>query len=176
MSDEAGPEQRNSKLRWVTLGEAIAVAALVVSAVGVWISWKDSGEEKAPATTAIVERQAAIPLVLRGRIQDEGQTLEISPVESSHSLQSLTVRVPSSGSEIRIGGDGQLSADAIESALPAVKERDKKVHGLPVLIEARYVEAGADKRAAGSYILSYRWEGGGLFGGRSLRFTALTRA
>ena len=110
MSDGADPEQRKSKLRWVTLGEAIAVAALVVSAFGVWISWKDSGEEKAPATTSIVERQAAIPLVLRGRIQNEGRTLEIAPVESSHSLQSLTLRVPSSGSEIRIGGDTETDS------------------------------------------------------------------
>lgn len=176
MSDESAPGRPKSRLRWVTLGETIAVAALVVSAVGVWINWKDGGGEKTPATTTIVERRTAIPLALRGKVQNEGRTIEISPVESSHALQALNLTVPSSGSVIRLGSDGLLSADAIESALPAVKERDKRVHGLPVWIETRYVEAGADKRVSGSYVLSYRWEGGGLFGGRSLRFTALTRA
>jgi hypothetical protein len=44
-----------------------------------------------------------------------------------------------------------------------------------VRIEARYVEAGADKTTTGSYMLAYRWEGGGLLGGRSLRLVGLSR-
>jgi hypothetical protein len=44
-----------------------------------------------------------------------------------------------------------------------------------VRIEARYVEMGADKRGGGTYTLRYRWEGGGLFGGRSLRLTGFGR-
>ena len=47
---------------------------------------------------------------------------------------------------------------------------------MPVRIDARYVEAGADRRGGGSYVLRYRWEGGGLFGGRSIRLTGLSRA
>ena len=47
--------------------------------------------------------------------------------------------------------------------------------GSRVAIAARYVEAGADKSATGSYVISYRWEGGGLFGGRSLRLVGLSR-
>ena len=39
---------------------------------------------------------------------------------------------------------------------------------VPVRIDARYVEAGTDRRGGGSYVLRYKWEGGGLFGGRSL--------
>jgi hypothetical protein len=44
-----------------------------------------------------------------------------------------------------------------------------------VRIDARYVEMGKDRRASGSYVLRYRWEGGGLLGGRSLRLTGLSR-
>ena len=40
---------------------------------------------------------------------------------------------------------------------------------MPVRIDARYVEAGADRRGGGSYVLRYRLEGGGLFGGRSVK-------
>ena len=40
---------------------------------------------------------------------------------------------------------------------------------MPVRIAARYVEMGTDRRGGGTYVLRYRWEGGGLFGGRSLR-------
>ena len=42
-------------------------------------------------------------------------------------------------------------------------------------IDARYVEAGEDRRATRNYTLRYRWEGGGLFGGRSLRIAGLSR-
>jgi hypothetical protein len=42
-------------------------------------------------------------------------------------------------------------------------------------MDARYVEAGTDKSASGSYVISYRWESGGLLGGRSLRLEGLSR-
>jgi hypothetical protein len=44
-----------------------------------------------------------------------------------------------------------------------------------VRIETRYVEMGKDKTSVGNYRLTYRWEGGGLFGGHSLRLVSLSR-
>src|SRR5205085_1183196 len=41
--------------------------------------------------------------------------------------------------------------------------------------DAHYVEMGADRRGGGTYVLRYRWEGGGLFGGRSVRLVGLSR-
>ena len=67
MSDSRETEaKRKSRIRWVTLGEAIAIAALIVSAVGVWLSYRgDDGH--GPST--IVEKRQAIPLTLRGKAQ-----------------------------------------------------------------------------------------------------------
>ena len=42
MSDSESARRR----RWITLGELIALAALIVSALGVWISWKSSGQDR----------------------------------------------------------------------------------------------------------------------------------
>jgi hypothetical protein len=42
-------------------------------------------------------------------------------------------------------------------------------------IDARYVEMGKDKRSVGTYRIGYQWEGGGLFGGRSLHLISLSR-
>ena len=36
--DSREPKPNEVPLRWVTLGEAIAIAALIISAVGVWLS------------------------------------------------------------------------------------------------------------------------------------------
>lgn len=172
MNDAPNTEAaRKSRLRWVTLGEAIAIAALIVSAAGVWLSWK-GGDEKGPTT--VVEKRQSVPLALRGKPVDDGQTLEISPVESGHALQSLNVIVAGS-SAIDVGSDGELSASDLEKALGDKAAGGKGTHRVNVMMDARYVEAGADKTANGSYVISYRWEGGGLLGGRSLRITGMSR-
>ena len=162
------PAQRRARLRWVTLGEAIAIAALILSGLGLWHEWNRREEAK-----VIVEQPTAIPLALRGRAQDEGRALEIAPVEDSHALQSLTISA--NGSTVELGSDGLLDADAAEDLLGKAAAEGKGTHRLPVRVVARYVEAGADKTATGSYSLAYRWQGGGLLGGRSLRLVGLSR-
>jgi hypothetical protein len=173
MNDSPSNEaKRRSRLRWVTLGESIAIAALLVSAVGVWISWKTDSGDKGPTT--VVEKRQAIPLTLRGKVQSDGRSLEITPVEDSHALQSLTISLPEAEA-IEIGSDGQLSASDVESALGKSAADGKGTHRVRARMVAKYVEAGADKSATGSYVISYRWEGGGLFGGRSQRLVSLSR-
>lgn len=169
---QAEEARKRSRLRWVTLGEAIAIAALIVSAFGVWISWKSSGDGKAP--TAVIEGRQAIPLALRGEALRDGRSLEIAPIEDSHALQTLVV-TPVGAKPIDLGNDGELSARALENALGKNAADGKGTHRVQVRIAARYVEAGADKTATGSYVISYRWDGGGLFGGRSLRIVGLSR-
>ncbi len=166
------PESR-ARRRWISLGETIALAALIVSAVGVWIAWKSSSSENKP--TQIVEQRQTIPLTLRGKAEDDGRRLEIAPVETSHALESLTLILKGS-SPIQIGSDGILDAGDVESALRDRRKDEKGSQSIPVHIQARYVEVGTDRRAAGNYLLRYRWEGGGLFGGRSLRLTGLSRS
>jgi hypothetical protein len=162
-----------TRRRWITLGEIIAIAALVVSAVGVWIAWKSSKEDK---PTRLVEQRSSVPLALRGTADGDGSTLTIMPADPTHALEGLTVTIKGA-SAIDVGSDGRLSASDIEAAL---KDRDKEAkdvtHSVPVRIDARYVEMGKDRRGGGNYVLRYKWEGGGLFGGRSLHLTGLSKS
>ena len=160
----------DSRRRWITLGEVIALLALVVSAAGVWLTWQTSGDDK-PAT--VVEKRQAIPLTLRGKAQNDGRNLVIEPVEPSHALESLTLTIKGA-TPIEVGSDGQVAASDIESAIKD-KDESKGAHRLPVRIDARYVEMGKDRHGGGSYVIHYRWEGGGLFGGRSLKLTGFGR-
>jgi len=161
-----------TRRRWINLGEIIALAALVVSAVGVWIAWKSSSND---GPTRIVEQKSAVPLALRGTVDRDGQTLTIMPADPSHALESLKLTIKGA-SPIDVGGDGRVSASDVEAVL---KNHDKEAKGValsvPLRIDARYVEAGADRRGGGSYTLRYKWEGGGLFGGRSLRLVGFSR-
>jgi hypothetical protein len=166
MSDE------QTRRRWINFGEIIALCALIVSAAGVWIAWKSSNQDK---PTRIVDQRSSVPLALRGTADGDGRTLTIMPADPSHGLESVTVTIKGA-SPIDVGSDGRLSASDVEAAL---KNRDKEPKDvslrLPVRIDARYVEAGADKHGGGSYILRYKWEGGGLFGGRSLHLLGMSR-
>jgi hypothetical protein len=155
--------------RRISFGEIIALAALAVSAFGVWVAWKSSSDDK---PTRIVEQRQAIPLTLRGKVDDGGRTLEISPVEPGHALEWLKVMI--NGASIEVGSDGRLDASDVEAVLKNLDEK-KGDHTSVVRLDARYVDAGADRRGGGNYVLRYRWEGGGLLGGRSLRLTGLAR-
>ena len=172
MSD--GPtsqESKRTRRRWIGFGEVIGVLAVAISALGLWKSW-DRDEKP----TTVVEQRQPVLLTLRGRAADDGQSLQIEPVEDSHALQSLTIAIRGGSSPIEVASDGELSAGDVERVLPSDTDRGKGRHWIRARISARYVEAGADKSASGNYVLSYRWESGGLFGGRSLRLTGLARA
>jgi hypothetical protein len=158
-----------TRRRWISLGEVIALAALIISGLGLWITWSGSQKDE---PTRIVEQKQSIPLVLRASVERDGRAIAIEPVESSHALQSLALTIPGA-SPIEIGSDGRLDASAVQAAITD-KDREgaKKVR---VKISTRYVEAGTDRSSNGNYSLSYRWEGGGLFGGKSVRLTGLSR-
>ena len=168
----SGTESQRTRRRWITVGELIALLALIVSAAGVWISWKSS-DEKGP--TAVVEQRQPIPLTLRGRREDDGRRLEISPVEPTHALQSLTITVPGAG-PIQVGSDGELASSDVESALAKRGDEPKdRTLSVRVRIDSRYVEMGKDRRSSGTYTLRYMWKGGGLFGGRTLHLVGISR-
>jgi hypothetical protein len=168
MSDSPEAQRR----RWINLGELIALAALIVSALGVWIAWKSSGQEK---PTEVVEHKSAVPLALRGTVDRDGRALTISPADPSHALQSLRISIKGA-TPIEIGSDGRLFASDLQSALSGRdKEPKDSAMSVPVRIAAHYVENGTDRSGGGTYTLRYRWEGGGLFGGRSIHLIALAR-
>jgi hypothetical protein len=166
-------ESERRRLRWITLGELIAIAALIVSALGVWISYKSGDKEEGP--TRVVEQRQPIPLTLRAKREDDGRRLQISPVEDSHALESLKVTI-AGAPPIEVGSDGELDASAVESALSGRDDEPKnRTLSVRAKIEARYVEMGKDRSSSGTYTLRYMWKGGGLFGGRSLHLVSLSR-
>ena len=166
------PEQRRRRLRWLTLGEIIAVVAVAISAIGLWKSWDERREEP-----VLVEKHVAVPLTLRGIAEKDGRFLSIEPIEAGHSLDDATVSFENT--KLELAGDAQLNAGdferAVERSDAAKKEKPGDgLHRVPLKIDARYVEAGQTRRSVANYVLVYRWVDGGLFGGRSLRLVGLS--
>ena len=166
MSDE------QTRRRWINFGELIALAALIVSGVGVWIAWKNNAEDK---TTRVVEQRSSVPLALRATADHDGKSLTIMPADPSHALESLSVIIKGA-SPVAVGSDGRLGASDLQSGLDRHDKENKDVaYSVPVRIDARYVEDGTDRHSAGNYVIRYKWEGGGLFGSRSVRLLSLSK-
>lgn len=174
MNKDSEEQARRKRLRWISLGEAIAIAALVISGLGLWREWRKDDSPSA-ATTTVIEKRQAIPLTLRAKAGDDGRSLVIAPVEPSHALESLSLAIRGAD-PIELGSDGRLDAQQVESALGNSNRDAKGAQAVPVRIATRYVEMGEDKMSSGNYLLTYRWEGGGLFGGHSVRLVGLSRA
>lgn len=158
------------KSRKFPVAETVGIGALVISGLGLWNSWQ-SGK---PAPTEVIERKQAVPLVLRGHVEDEGRKLVISPVEASHALESLDLGFPG-GTTINVGGDGVLTSDEVRDSIP--DPDDRKGDGRVLTqVTAHYVEAGTERTSKRRYAIAYRWEGGGLLSGKKLRLTGFARA
>ena len=168
MTDSSSNDGK-ARRRWIGFGETIGLAAVIISALGLWNSWRsDEAEKPAPQ----VEAKAAIPIAFRGRIESDGKAMAIAPVEPGHSLESLTISVAGKP-PLSIGSDGRIAASEVER-LVGDAGKDAKPGSLTVRIEARYIEAGTLKRGGGRYRIAYRWDDGGLFGGDKLRLTGLS--
>ena len=164
------PEAR-ARRRWITFGEVIALAALIVSAVGVWLAWKSSNQDR---PTRVVEQRSTVPLALRGTVDSDGRSLTLIPADPSHGLESATVTIKGA-SPIQVGSDGRLVASDVESALKDDKEEKDVIYSVPIRISALYVENGVDRHGGGPYLLRYKWHGGGLFGSRSIQLVGLSK-
>lgn len=166
-----GPDQQSEarRRRWLSVGETIAVLALIISALGLYNGWRS----EAPGPSEAVEKKEAIPLVLRGEVERGGQRLRLVPVEDAHSLDSVRITLPN-GKILELGGDGVLDSDRFKNALGMKTKRDRSSSSA-VRIAARYVEAGRDRSSDRTYVVRYRWEGGGLLDDLELRFTGLSR-
>ncbi len=158
-----------TRRRWINIGEIVAVAGLIISALALWNSWKNDGSN----TTIVEEQPTAIPLTLRGVAEDDGKTLVLTPVESNQALQSMTLSVRGKP-PVAVDSDGQLSASDLAPLVTDVDEKSKR-GTLSITADVRYVELGKDRRGGGRYVISYRWADGGLFGGKSLRLTGIRR-
>ena len=162
-------EAQARRRRWITFGETVAVLALIISALGLYNSWQSNRA----GPTEIIEKKPAIPLVLRGEVERGGKTITLTPVESSHALESANLTLQN-GKTIELGGNGELGSRDLAKALD--KDVSRKGEGsVRVKVTADFVEAGADRQSIRNYVIRYRWEGGGFLDDSELRFTGLSR-
>jgi hypothetical protein len=170
MSDTETPMQkarRKSRLRWITLGEAVAVAAVIISGLGLYNSYVDRRDARADKAAEAARTASPAPFYLRGNPSADGSTLTLSPVVADHVIQGQTLRFPpsfklsavttSSDARIEAGWFGDaLKKDRRDRQLPDETQGDERV---PVLIETDYLAGGTPLRGRAIYDVGYALEG-----------------
>jgi hypothetical protein len=149
MSKAAEAEAAAVRRRWLTLGETLAVVAVIISALTLWNSYSErrSGEiaRESEARSAAVKART---LVLRGTVEEGGERLALW-ADGNQAVQSQTVAFPSAlGLEPIETTEPRIEADwfdgALRDARRAAGQRDEDAgdERLPVAITTRYAAGG----------------------------------
>ena len=169
-SAEEKREAAAIRRRWITLGEVLAVIAVLISGLTLWSSYRERNADEAERAASKQEEKArARTLVLRASADKEGKRLSLSPLDSEQAIQSQTLAFPAALGAGAVDAviDPRIEAKWLEG--PAKKARsaegDKPAAGdrrMPVAITTRFVSGGETYSDTALYDIGYKLEGGGL--------------
>lgn len=166
-------EEAKRRRRWLNLAEFVAIAGLVIAALGLWNTWSDRRDEAAEKqATAAGEAKARARLDLRARVEDGRRVVLTDP---RHELQEVVIAFPRQLglSERRPAAAAVIERGWFDGALLKATDggADEREGRLPVLVTARYLDGDAERTASAVVDVVWRTEGN-LLSGRSLEIEA----
>lgn len=161
--------------RWITLGEIVAIAGLIISALALWSSWSDHrADEAARRADKQREIKAKTAVLLTGTPRRGGEELAVT--DPAHPIQGISVTFPTD-----LGISTQTSAPSptipvrwFASKLMAMTDggADTQTGRLPVIIASDYWDGDQHITDRAIYDIAWRTEGRVLLG-RSLKLEGL---
>ncbi len=179
--NETPEEKREAaaiRRRWITLGEVLAVIAVLISGATLWNSYQERKSAEAERLAdADKQTRAETALVLRAAVEDDGRRLALTTVAGEQAIQSQRLFFPTrlGVKPVETVGDARIEAGWIAGQL---KKAGAETDGagdlrVPVAIVTRFASKGAVRTDAALYELAYVREGGFL-GGSSIRLRGLS--
>jgi hypothetical protein len=158
--------------RWITLGEGLAVIAVVISGLTLWNNWSERHDSEA-VKTADAQRAStrAATLVLLADGSD-GRKLALKPASPDQTVQSQTIAFPTAlgVTPAQTTGEPRIEAEWFEQALKKAREAAKLPDDsrgderLPVAVTTRFLVDGQPHDDVALYDIGYsitgRWLGG----------------
>ena len=167
---EETPAERSERIairrRWIGLAELVGIAALSVSAGGLWLAWSERRAEQVEKASASAEKSL---ITFTASRSGRGAVLDLR--DADHRIQQIDVAFPPAlGVPVQIGLiEPHISAKWFDAALlNATKTSDDSRTGkLPVLVTTTWWEGNHRKIDRAIYQIGWR-TGKRLFRGRSL--------
>lgn len=181
------PQERREKARvrrrWLTLGEILAIAGVLISGLALWNSYRErTAAEARHAQEAATGEKKAVMLVLKATSDRDGRTLSLAPRGDTQAIQSQTIRFPTALglSPAETNGDARIERGWLEAALvkarhdAGAKPETAGDARLPLLVTTRYLADGDPYTDRAVYELGYLTRHGFL-AGTSVRLRGLSR-
>lgn len=160
--------------RWITLGEALAVVAVLISALTLWNSWSERSDSEATKSADAQRASArAGTLVLTSAASGE-RALILKPSSGEQSVQTQTVTFPTAlgAAPAETTGEPRIEADWFESALKKARDAaglpddSRGDERLPVAIATHFLVDGKAHEDVALYDVGYTISGRLLSGHR----------
>ncbi|WP_294253515.1 hypothetical protein [uncultured Sphingomonas sp.] len=187
MSDEAESRAKDRaeaakvRRRWITLGEVLGVAAVLISGLTLWNNWNDRRETK--AEKAATEQRASAKVAKLVLVAADGgkQTLALRPAAAEQSVQSQTILFPTAlgVSPATTTGEPRIEGGWFEHALVKAREaaglpdNSRGDERLPVAIVTQYLADGDPHEDVALYDVGYTISGKFL-GGHSVTLRGIS--
>ncbi|MFS2112165.1 hypothetical protein ACCC88_20910 [Sphingomonas sp. Sphisp140] len=167
--------------RWITLGEVLAVIAVVISGLTLWNSWSERSDSKA-AQSADARRASTRAGTLVLVVADAGKrALVLKPASAEQSVQSQTLLFPAAlgAASAQTTGEPRIETSWFEHALEKAREaanladNSRGDERLPVVIVTRFLVDGEPHEDVALYEIGYTISGR-LLGGHSVALRGLS--
>lgn len=160
-------ESRAIRRRWISLGEAVAVAGVVIAGLTWWSGYSERrAEHEEKRIERVVQAKAAGRVTLTATPRQDGTSLALK--DARHTITAIDVRFPPT---LGIGEQSAVLEPAIEGewiAKPVLRVTDggpDEVEGrLPVAITAHWSDGEGDRTGIAIYDVVFRTEGRTLLG------------
>lgn len=180
MSDNPTPSESTAQAkaaaatrrRWVTLGEVLAVVAVVISGLTLWNSWTQRSDSDAVKTADAQRASTRAGTLVLLASNAGGHVLNLKPASAEQSVQSQRVMFPTAleAAPAETTGEPRIEAAWFEHALKQAREVAKMPDDsrgdeqLPVAIITRFLVDGEPHEDVALYDVGYsiagHWLGG----------------
>ena len=171
-TEQRAAEAAAIRRRWITLGEMLALLAVSISGLTLYLNWSDKQDER--ADKAIASRQASVraaKLVLNARA-DGDDRLILTPAAADQIVQSQTFVFPTALdiAPVSTTGEARIEARWFGNALKRARDKAKLPDNsvgdekLPVFITTRFVVNGEAREDRAIYDIGYGISGRWLSG------------
>lgn len=179
---EQAAEAAAIRRRWITLGEALGVVAVIISALTLWNNYADRTAQRADKQHDEQAADAkAATLALKASTIRGGKALSLSPVKGDQVIQGQNIAFPTplDVRSVETAGDARIDSawfgDRLKKARADARmgEKTRGDARLPVAIATRYLVDGAPHSDVAIYDIGYVLDGK-MFGGATIRLRGLS--
>jgi hypothetical protein len=181
------PEEKREaarvRRRWLNLGELLAIAGVLISALALLNSYRERTSAEAERVAAESKSaKAAATLILKATVEKDGNRLTLVPRDDSQTIQAQTIRFPAALKldPVETTGDPRIERGWFEGPLTEALERAKakrRTTGdarLPVLITTRFLVDGVEHEDRALYEVGYTL-GHAFLAGTTVKLSGLSR-